>query len=252
MAGVNILSQTTEKTFGKKHIKKINSLVSHLKATQDVKVQFVTLDAQSMHLLVFSDGSFACNDDLSSQSGFILLLADKTGSANILHCSSAKTKRIVRSVLGAETLGLSSAADMAVSVMLDIDDMMGKRLELHMLTDSETLFSVLVKSTTTIELRLMIDIASAKQSFDRDEITTISWIRRSENIADAMTKVTPNQTLLQFLRTNKLVYNIDQLVVRTNPNTQDNKQLPLAHEENSIDALVAYMAQAEGVDGIRK
>lgn len=163
----------------KKHITLINSLISHLHKHHDIRMRFVTLDPESLKLIVFSDASFACNDDLSSQCGYIVLMVDNTGRTNMIHSFSIKTKRIVRSVLGAETLGLSGTADMSICLMHDINEMMGKQLPLHMLTDSETLFSVLVKSTTTSEVRLMSDIASAKQSFDRDEITTISWISRN-------------------------------------------------------------------------
>lgn len=245
LAGVNILSQVTETQFKESHITKINSLVNHLHNTARMKLRYVTLDPKSLQLIVFCDGSFASNEDLSSQCGYIVLMADEQGKANLLHCASAKTKRIVRSVLGAETLGLSNAADMGVSLMTDIRDMLGEQLQLHLLTDSETLFSVLIKSTTTSELRLMIDIAAAKQSFDRNEITTISWIRRRQNIADSMTKLPPNSSFVEFLRSNQLTYDIDQSVLRTNPQTQDNRSAPLADSSDPIREYKTLLADSE-------
>lgn len=167
LAGVDILSQTTENTYKPAYVVKINGLVNHLHKTPDLKLGFVSLDPKTLKLIVFSDGSFEGNEDLSTQFGYVIVLADDSGKANLLHCSSSKTKRIVHSVLGAETLGMSSASDIGISLLHDITDMTGSKLELHILTDSETLFSVMIKSTTTSELRLMIDIRAAKQSFDR-------------------------------------------------------------------------------------
>ena len=46
---------------------------------------FVPLDMSSLSLLVFTDASFANNNDLSSQIGFVIVLTDRNQSANILH-----------------------------------------------------------------------------------------------------------------------------------------------------------------------
>jgi hypothetical protein len=47
-------------------------------------LRFVQLNKESLQLLVFTDASFANNKDLSSQIGYILVLANYT-NANILH-----------------------------------------------------------------------------------------------------------------------------------------------------------------------
>ena len=169
-------------------------------------------------------------------------MADSSGRANLIHNSSTKTKRIVRSVLGAETIGMSNAADIGISLRIDIDDMTGHQLPLHMLTDSETLFSFMIKSTTTSELRLMIDIAAAKQSFDRHEIATMAWIQRNQNIADSMTKLAPNPLLVEFMKTNRLSYDVLQTVLRTNTKNQDNRLHPFADSTNAIEDFNVYLA----------
>lgn len=93
-------------------------------------------------------------------------MTDAEGKANFTHSASTKTKRIVRSVLRAEKLAISTAADMSISMKQYIEEMTGENIELHMLTDSETLFSVLIKATTTSEIRLLIETATARQSFE--------------------------------------------------------------------------------------
>ena len=68
--------QVTDHSYKPDHLKNINRLVKHVKDTIDLKIKFVTLDKATLRLVVFSDGSFARNEELSSQSGFIVLMAD--------------------------------------------------------------------------------------------------------------------------------------------------------------------------------
>jgi hypothetical protein len=48
-------------------------------------LKFVKLDINTMQLVVFTDASFANNKDLSSQIGYIIVLADAIKKANIVH-----------------------------------------------------------------------------------------------------------------------------------------------------------------------
>ena len=62
-------------------------------------------------------------------------------------------------------------------------------------TDSYSLYECLVKLGTTKEKRLMIDIITLRQSYERRELTEVRWINGQDNPADAMTKATPNKML---------------------------------------------------------
>ena len=62
-------------------------------------------------------------------------------------------------------------------------------------TDSYSLYECLVKLRTIKEKRLMIDIITLRQSYERRELTEVRWINRQDNPADAMTKATPNKML---------------------------------------------------------
>ena len=95
LASVNILAQVTETAYSPRHLEKINGVINHLQRNRDIKIRFVNLDRDTLQLLVFCDGSFATNDDLSSQTGYVILLADKHKKANIIQYASSKTKRIV-------------------------------------------------------------------------------------------------------------------------------------------------------------
>jgi len=48
-------------------------------------LHYVPLDLDSLQLIVFTDASFANNKDLSSQIGFVIVLADRNNQANVIH-----------------------------------------------------------------------------------------------------------------------------------------------------------------------
>ncbi|XP_044724871.1 uncharacterized protein HRG_02767 [Hirsutella rhossiliensis] len=63
---------------------------------------------EAAKVFVFTDGSFANNKDLSSQIGFVIIIATET--------NSTKCKRVTRSVLASEIYGLASGFDLAYVV----------------------------------------------------------------------------------------------------------------------------------------
>lgn len=81
---------------------------------------------------------------------------------------------------------------------------------------SKTLSDVISKATKTFEKRLMLDIAVARESFRNMEISSISFIRSSNNIADGLTKFTRQGKLQAVLLTEKLVFTVEQWIVWEN------------------------------------
>ncbi|KAI9038566.1 uncharacterized protein KD926_010611 [Aspergillus affinis] len=74
------------------------------------------------------DVSFANNKDLSSQIGYVIVLADKgnasnttAANANIVHWSSIKCKRVTRSVLASELYAITYGLDIAFAIKLTLD-----------------------------------------------------------------------------------------------------------------------------------
>jgi hypothetical protein len=175
----------------------------------------VKLNRESIQLLVFTDASFANNKDLSSQIGYILVLADGT-NANILHWSSTKCKRVTRSVLASELYAMAHGFDIGASVKSTIDKMLGIDLPLVLCTDSKSLYECLVKLGTTQEKRLMIDIMCLRQAYERREIAEVKWIKGESNPADAMTKSNSKSSnaLKQLIDTNTLQLEVEEWVER--------------------------------------
>ena len=54
--------------------------------------------------------------DMSSQIGFVIVLADKYNNANIIHWQSVKCRRVTRSVLASELYGFAFAFDTAATL----------------------------------------------------------------------------------------------------------------------------------------
>ena len=78
-----------------------------------------------------------------------------------------------------------------------------------MLTDSLSLFDVVTKATLTTEKRLMIDI-KVKDTYHRNEIENIGFIRSEYNPSDALTKVKPSSILEIILSSSQLIYPVEQ------------------------------------------
>lgn len=61
-----------------------------------VVLKYSKLYKYSLNLRVYADASFATNDDLSSQLGYIVLLCDRFNCCHVMDYVSRKSRRIVR------------------------------------------------------------------------------------------------------------------------------------------------------------
>jgi hypothetical protein len=71
--------------------KSCNDLNDYLKKTVKRNIIFCKLDVKSLHVVLYSDVSFADNLDLFSQIGGIILLKDKYGNSHVLRWFSKKS-----------------------------------------------------------------------------------------------------------------------------------------------------------------
>lgn len=189
-------------------------------------ITFVPLDFTRTKLFAFTDGSFANNKDLSSQLGFVIVLAVEGGrttgefeiQGNLIHWSSTKCKRVTRSVLASELYGMMSGFDISMALSTTLNQIMGSlgmpRIPIVLCTDSRSLYECLVKLGTTDEKRLMIDIMSLREAYERKDISEVRWIDGKDNPADACTKKAPNGALEKLISTNTLRIRVEAYVER--------------------------------------
>jgi hypothetical protein len=134
---------------------------------------YVPLDFAEAKIMVFTDGSFANNWDLTSQIGFLVTMVNEDfqhgrfiATGNILHWQSAKCKRVTWSVLASEVYGLTMGFDHAFAIASTVKmitsclDMLA--MPVIVCTDSYSLYECLGKLGTTKEKRLMIDIMALR------------------------------------------------------------------------------------------
>jgi Reverse transcriptase (RNA-dependent DNA polymerase) len=212
----NNSAQVTERTFSPVNVKSFNAVLENLRKTADHKLDFQHLDINTLRIVAYSDASFANNADLSSQLGFVIFLSDASRKCNVFNYRSYKSRRVTRSVLGGEILAFADAFDCAYTLRKDIEKMLGRKVPLSLLTDSKSLFDIITKSSSTLEKRLMIDVAAARESYANEELSDIGLIRGEHNPADAFTKDSPaaRKMLETILTSGSLDHPIVQWIYR--------------------------------------
>jgi hypothetical protein len=173
------------------------------------------LDKDSLRIVVHSDASFAGNSDMSTQIGYIIFLADKHKTCHVLKYSSTKSRRIVRSTLGAEAIALAIEFDTAFVLAENLRRMLGKTLPIECHLDNMSLFDVVTRASTTLEKRVQLDVEAVRQSFARNKLTHIAFLRSAHNCADALTKVKTPGALGKVLITNMLDFPLKQVASRS-------------------------------------
>lgn len=210
---VSFASQVTRSTFNDQSHKLLNRIVKHLRATKNVCLQYPQLQLSTLQITAYSDASFKNNVDNTSQLGYIIFLTDASGKCCVISFSSHKSRRVTRSSMAGETIALAEAFDLSFILKHDLQRMLGREIPLLLFTDSKLLFDVITGNRYTTEARLMVDVASVREAYNQKIISNIALIKKEHNVADALTKIKPNDALLQVLSAHKLIHPIQQYVV---------------------------------------
>lgn len=141
---------------------------------------------------------------MSSQLGFVIVMADDTGNENIIHYSSVESKRVTRSVLAAELFDAVLAYGVASTARITFNTIFNHVIPLILYTDSKLLFHSIVGINSTTEKRLLIDLYMLRESYEMHEHTEVVWIPSSQNPANALTKEKRSQALHTLMKTNKV------------------------------------------------
>jgi hypothetical protein len=212
-------AQVTEKSFEKHPSQYIDLLNKAIRRAHedDILMCFPQLDLSTLRVVVFADASFAQNEDLSSQVGYIVLLLDAEHQcAPIMH-RSYKAKRTTQSELAAEAIALADGFDAAFACANNLMKLLGgKRIPIWALTDSKTLFDAILKGTATTEKRTLIEIAALKQAYSSG-ITSIGLISSGDNIADGLTKDSSVNALQNMIQFGMLNTKIKQFIIKPAP-----------------------------------
>jgi hypothetical protein len=133
-----------------------------------------------------------------------LVAANAKNNANILYWVSVKCKRIIRSVLAFELLGIVYRFDITYLVKTILDLILNKDILFVICTDLKSLYNCLVKLGTMQEKRLIIDIISIREAYKQREIAQVKWIASKLNPADFIIKSKLTNALKSLININKI------------------------------------------------
>lgn len=158
---LSIAAQTTAPSA--EDVKALNARLKWQIDNQERGLTFVPLQLSCTKLFIFTDGSFANNKDLSSQIGFVIVLATehRTGDGhnftiygNIIHWNSIKCKRVTRSVLASELYGMVNGFDNAIAISTTLQQIVQTlnlpQIPVVVCSDSKSLYDCLVKLGSTL------------------------------------------------------------------------------------------------------
>ena len=91
---------------------------------------FIKLDINILHLLTFTDTSFANNKDLLLQIKYTLVLEDASYKANIIHWLLIKCKKVTRGVLALELYAMAYGFNIGAAIKSTIEYL--HRLNFHL------------------------------------------------------------------------------------------------------------------------
>jgi hypothetical protein len=178
------------------------------------RLRFVLLNRNQLKLMIFTDVAFANTIDLHNQIDYVICLIDDV-HINLIHWSSIKCKRVIRSVLAVELYVMINDFDVEAIIKSIIERMLRIFLSLILLTDLKSLYDCLVKLNTIAKKRLMIDLMCLRQLYEKREIAEIRWIDEDSNLADAMTKSKLCNVLIKLIDINIIELKITEWVERT-------------------------------------
>jgi hypothetical protein len=179
-------------------------------------LKYVKLNQSILKLVIFIDVFFVNNKDFSSQIEYIICLVDAINIVNILHWSFIKCKRVIRSVLVVELYAIIDDFDVHSVLKAILRKMFNVLILLILVTDSKCLYDCLIRLSITVEKRLMIDVMTLRQSYERREIIKSKWISDDDNSANSMIKIKSFTTLKIVIDINRVRLNSMKWVERTN------------------------------------
>ena len=130
---------------------KLNKIIKWCRETCNIGLNSIPLDLTTLRLMLFTDPSLANVSNLQSQIRFVIVLADDSDNANIIHYGSSQCKRVTRSVMATELIALVHVFDIAYLVRQMLQEMLTKKAPIDGYVDSRTVSNVAAKESETLE-----------------------------------------------------------------------------------------------------
>jgi hypothetical protein len=174
---------------------------------------------------------------MSSQINYVICLVDEINVINIIHWSLVKCKRIIRSVLAADSYAIIHEFDIKTIIKIILRKILSSmisrtefekkisrsremisisrsEISLILYTNLKSLYDCLIRLNITRKKRLMIDVMRLRQLYKRWELIEIKWIHDHNNSIDFMTKVKASSVLKMIINENRINLNTTEWMKR--------------------------------------
>lgn len=148
-------------------------MIKHLQETPDMVLNYVPLNLVSVKLVLFTDDSFDNARGFKSRLGFVLVMGDGVGNANMVHYGSSRCHHVTRSELASEIHSLEHVFDILYVVKHLLEQLLNRKLELETYVDSISAFEVILNQVKTFQKRLLIDIHALREFYAAGRIFEI-------------------------------------------------------------------------------
>lgn len=194
----NRAGQVSGRTFAKENIKELNDDVKLIEVSPLPDLCFPSLGRCTVHIRINTDASYATNDYLSSQLGYVILLCDNTNVAHVLHYSSKESHRVVRSMMAGELCSFKNAFDVGYTIAKDIGALLGFPVVAFLLTDPKKIFDSATKERATTERGLVADLSAARESYEQFKFDSTELVKGKDHPADGLSKTKDNNTMKKY------------------------------------------------------
>ena len=177
--------------------------------------------AGPVHLVAWSDASWANRKDGSSTGGYIIgltgtdILDGKRGHVTVVSWSTNKLRRVARSSMAAEMQALANSEDELHLCRLAWLEFNGVAVDLNhidealqdipgtVIIDAKAIYDVLISQNQPIQLaekRTALELLAYLRNTENN-LTETRWVHGEANLADGLTKIGHHPMLREFLET---------------------------------------------------
>lgn len=128
------------RTFLPNKTRLLNKRIRHELTNPTAGLRFGTTNMESIHILVYSDASYASNDDLSSQIGALIFERNR---CHVFDLPSRKSGRVACSMMSGVACAYLDVFYVAFAVLADARLRLGRAIEIHMFTNAKQLFDAM-------------------------------------------------------------------------------------------------------------
>ena len=166
--------------------------------------------AAELKIVVFTDASLGnINEGTGSTGVYIVWLMDNTGQCCPIAWNAHKIKRVVRSTLAAETLGLEEGLEASYYYREMLASILGVKPRTVMIeayVDNKSIIEAILSTRLVEDKRLRVDVAAIKESLQLHDVKKIQWVPGHLQLANPMTKQGASGfNLLKVLQSGKML-----------------------------------------------